>query len=224
MQSRLRSFLLLIAAPVVSVVFALVLSSILLMAAGSDPIEVFADMVQHGRKLETIVDMLNRATPLYISGIAAAIGFRMNLFNIGVEGQYLMGAFFAAAAGGAIDLPPVIHVLFILAVAMTVGALWAGLAGLLKTTRGISEVISTIMLNAIATSGIVAWLSVEWREGRLSTNSGTKIIAESGHIFDLRAVLEIFTPDVGGGRDLSGVLLIALIVGICYHLLVNRSR
>ncbi|HZB42845.1 MAG TPA: ABC transporter permease [Ilumatobacter sp.] len=224
MQSRLRSFLLLIAAPVVSVVFALVLSSILLMAAGSDPIEVFGDMVQHGRKLETIVDMLNRATPLYISGIAAAIGFRMNLFNIGVEGQYLMGAFFAAAAGGAIDLPPVIHVLFILAVAMTVGALWAGLAGLLKTTRGISEVISTIMLNAIATSGIVAWLSVEWREGGLSTNSGTKIIAESGHIFDLTAVLEIFTPDVGGGRDLSGVLLIALIVGICYHLLVNRSR
>ena len=72
----------------------------------------------------------------------------MNLFNIGVEGQYQMGAFFAAAAGGAIDLPPgFLHVLFILLVAMVVGSLWAGLAGLLKTTRGISEVISTIMLN-----------------------------------------------------------------------------
>jgi simple sugar transport system permease protein len=223
-QSRLRSFLLLIAAPVTAVVFAIVISSLLLIGAGSNPVDVFSDMVKHGTKLETFIDMLNRATPLYISGIAAAIGFRMNLFNIGVEGQYLMGAFFAAAAGGAIDLPPGIHVLFILLVAMTVGALWAGLAGLLKTSRGISEVISTIMLNAIATSGIVAWLSVAWREGGLSTNSGTKAIADSGHIFDLTRVVELFTRDIAGGRELSGVFLIAIIVGIWYHLLVNRSR
>ncbi len=81
--------------------------------------------------------------------------------------------------------PAGIHVLFILLVAMVVGALWAGLAGLLKTTRGISEVISTIMLNAIAITGIIAWLSVAWRDGELSTNSGTKLIEESGHIFDL---------------------------------------
>jgi simple sugar transport system permease protein len=224
MQSRLRSFVLLIAAPIVAVVFAIVISSLLLIAAGSNPVDVFSDMVKHGTKLETFIDMLNRATPLYISGIAAAIGFRMNLFNIGVEGQYLMGAFFAAAAGGAIDLPPGIHVLFILLVAMTVGALWAGLAGLLKTSRGISEVISTIMLNSIATSGIVAWLSVAWREGGLSTNSGTKAIADSGHIFDLTGVVELFTRDITGGRELSGVFLIAIIVGIWYHLLVNRSR
>ncbi len=223
-QSRLRSFLLLIAAPVTAVVFAIVVSSLLLIGAGSNPVEVFGDMIKHGTKLETNIDMLNRATPLYISGIAAAIGFKMNLFNIGVEGQYLMGAFFAAAAGGAIDLPPGIHVLFILLVAMTVGALWAGLAGLLKTTRGISEVISTIMLNAIAVSGIVAWLSVAWREGGLSTNSGTKNIASSGHIFNLTRFVEIFTRDIGGGRQLSGVFLIAVVVGIWYHLLVNRSR
>jgi general nucleoside transport system permease protein len=224
MQSRMRSFLLMIAAPIVAVVFAIVLSAILLAAAGSNPIDVFSDMIKHGTKLETFVDMLNRATPLYISGIAAAIGFRMNLFNIGVEGQYLMGAFFAAAAGGAIDLPVGIHLLFILLVAMSVGALWAGIAGLLKTTRGISEVISTIMLNSIAVSGIVAWLSVAWREGGLSTNSGTKAIAPSGHIFNLTRVLEFFTRDITGGRELSGVFLIAVIVGIWYHLLVNRSR
>jgi ABC-type uncharacterized transport system permease subunit len=224
MQSRMRSFLLMIAAPIVAVVFAIVLSAILLAAAGSNPIDVFSDMIEHGTKLETFVDMLNRATPLYISGIAAAIGFRMNLFNIGVEGQYLMGAFFAAAAGGAIDLPVGIHLLFILLVAMSVGALWAGIAGLLKTTRGISEVISTIMLNSIAVSGIVAWLSVAWREGGLSTNSGTKAIAPSGHIFNLTRVLELFTRDIAGGRELSGVFLIAVIVGIWYHLLVNRSR
>jgi simple sugar transport system permease protein len=58
----------------------------------------------------------------------------------------------------------------------------------------------------------------------LSTNSGTKEIAESGHIFNLTAILEFFTRDIGGGRELSGVLVIAIIVGIWFHLLVNRSR
>ncbi len=224
MSPRLRSLLLQIAAPVAAVVIALVFSAILLWAAGSDPLDAFGDMIKHGTTLETVIDMLNRATPLYISAVAAAIGFKMNLFNIGVEGQYQLGAFFAAAAGGVILLPGFLHVLFIVAVAMVVGSLWAGLAGILKTTRGISEVISTIMLNAIAFSGIIAWLSVEWRDGALSTNSGTKLIRESGQIFDLNWLVEIFTRDILRGRQLSGVLVIAVIVGVCYHLFINRSR
>jgi ABC-type uncharacterized transport system permease subunit len=224
MESRLRSFYLAIAAPLASVLFAVLLSGIVLRVAGSNPITAFGDMIDNGTRLRTVVDMLNRATPLYISGIAAAIGFRMNLFNIGVEGQYLLGAFFGAAAGGLWSPPGFLHVLWILLVSMTVASLWAGLAGLLKTTRGVSEVISTIMLNSIAASGIVAWLAVEWRDGALSTNSGTKLIDESGHIFNLDWLLEIFTSDIPGGRHLSGVLLIAVIVGIGYHLFVNRSR
>ena len=54
------------------------------------------------------------------------------------------------------------------------------------------------MLNSIAASGIVAWLPVAWRDGELSTNSGTKLIAESGHIFDLNWLVEIFTRDIRG--------------------------
>jgi simple sugar transport system permease protein len=213
-----------LAAPVTSVVFAVLLSSLVLLAAGSNPITAYTDMVKHGTTLETVIDMLNRATPLYVSGIAAAIGFRMNLFNIGVEGQYLLGAFFAAAAGGAITLPGFLHVLFILAVAMVVGSAWGGFAGVLKVSRGINEVISTIMLNAIAAGGIVAWLSVEWRDGELSTSSGTKLIAESGRIFDLNWLPELFTRDILRGRELSGVFLVAVLIGIAYHLVVNRSR
>ena len=224
MQNKLRSFGLVIAAPVVSLVFAFLLSSIVLMVAGSNPFTAYGDMIKHGTTLETVIDMLNRATPLYVSGVAAAIGFKMNLFNIGVEGQYLLGGFFAAAAGGVIVLPGFLHVLFIVFVAMAVGSLWAGFAGLLKVTRNINEVISTIMLNAIAAGGIVAWLSVSWRDGALSTNSGTKLIEESGWIFDMNWCVEIFTRDILRGRELSGVVVIAVIVGIAYHLFVNRSR
>jgi len=224
MSNRLRSFGLLLAAPVVSLAFAFVLSSIVLLVAGSNPFTAYGDMVKHGTTLETVIDMLNRATPLYLSGVAAAIGFKMNLFNIGVEGQYLLGAFFAAAAGGVIVLPGFLHVLFIVFVAMAVGSLWAGFAGMLKVTRGINEVISTIMLNAIAAGGIVAWLSVAWRDGALSTNSGTKLIEESGWIFDMNWLVEIFTRDILRGRELSGVVVIAVLVGIGYHLFINRSR
>jgi ABC-type uncharacterized transport system permease subunit len=222
MSPRIRTFGLTLAAPATAVVFALLLSGLVLLAAGSNPLTAFGDMLEHGLKATTFVDMLNRATPLYLSGIAAAIGFRMALFNIGVEGQYQLAAFFAAAAGGAVVLPAGLHLIFIIVVAMVVGSLWAGLAGFLKTACGVNEVISTIMLNSIAVSGLLAWLTVKWRFGALSTSSGTKEIEESGHMFNLNGVLEIFTGDVGN-RELSGVLLLAILAGIGYHVLLNRS-
>ena len=154
----LRRVALSLAAPVSALVIAVVASSIVLVIADSNPIQAFSDMVAQASRLETMVDILNRATPLYISGIAAAIGFRMNLFNIGVEGQYLLAALVAAQVGSLIDVWGPIHVSIILLTAMAVGAAYAGIAGFLKVTRGVNEVISTIMLNAIAISGLVAAL------------------------------------------------------------------
>ena len=74
------------AAPTVALLFAVITSAIVLLASGSNPLEAFSEMINHARRLETIIDILNRATPLYLSGVAAAIGVKMNLFNIGVEG------------------------------------------------------------------------------------------------------------------------------------------
>ena len=62
------------AAPVSAIVIAVVLSSVVLLVSGSNPFEAYGDMIQHATKLETQVDILNRATPLYLSGVAAAIG------------------------------------------------------------------------------------------------------------------------------------------------------
>ncbi len=114
-------------------------------------------MVEQLGKPRIDVNILNNATTYYLSAVAVAIGFKMNLFNIGVDGQYRLAAMIAAAVGGAVALPPVLHITLIIVVAMLVGAFWAGIAGLLKVTRGVSEVISTIMLNFIAT-GLVAFL------------------------------------------------------------------
>ena len=104
-----------------------------------------------------VVNIINNATVLYLSGLAVAIGFRMNLFNIGVDGQYRVAAFAAAVVAGEAWLPGYLNTVLAILCAMVVGALWAGIAGVLRVTRGVSEVISTIMLNAIATV-LVAYL------------------------------------------------------------------
>jgi simple sugar transport system permease protein len=228
MKSLFRRFGLGAAAPLMALVFAVASSSIVLLLAGSNPFRAYADMLNHASKLETMIDILNRATPLFISGIAASIGFRMNLFNIGVEGQYLLAALVAAEVGGVVRLPAPLHVALILLVGMSVGAAYSGVAGVLKVTRGISEVITTIMLNAIAVSGlIVAGLKLWQAGGSVSgsvTRVGTATIPKSGRIPNLNRIVEIFTRDIGRDRKLTGVLVVAIVVGIGYHVLLNRSR
>ncbi len=219
-----RRALLAVAAPAIAVAFALLVSSLVLIWSGSNPLTAFSAMIRNGARLEVIVDMLNRGTPLYLSGVAAAIGFRMNLFNIGVEGQYHLAAFFAAILGANVVFPAFLHVTVIIVAAMLVGAMWSGLAGWLKVSRGVNEVISTIMLNAIAIVGLLAYLTVVFREGPLSPNSGTKYIPPSGRLPDLNSWLELFTREIEGGRHLTSMLLVAIAVGVVYHVFLNRTR
>ena len=229
MKTNFRSIALALAAPTAALVFAVIASSIFLLIAGSNPINAYADMIEYGSQLEIQVDILNRATPLYISGVAAAIGFKMNLFNIGVEGQYRLAALFAAYIGALVTLPPIFHIGLMLIVAMAVGGAYSGIAGVLKVTRGINEVISTIMLNAIAISGLIAFLVKEWQEGGeiqidSATRVGTEQIPESGIMPNINSWLEIFTREIGKGKELTGFLLVAVGVGIIYHIVINRTR
>ncbi len=213
-----------VAAPLVAAVVAILVSSIVLQVSGSNPYETFKTMLENGTKLETMIDMLNRATPLYLSAVAAAIGFRMNLFNIGVEGQYILAAFLAAVVGAQFELWAPLHIAVIMLTAMVVGAAWSGLAGVLKVTRGVNEVISTIMLNFIAVGGLVAGLLPRFIDDPTAANQGTPQIAESGRLPDLNSWVEVFTREITKGRRLTGVLLVAIAVGIIYHVVLNRSR
>ena len=229
-NETVRRIILALAAPLAAVVFATIASSVFLLIAGSNPFTAYGDMFEYGSRLEIQVDILNRATPLYISGVASAIGLRMNLFNIGVEGQYRLAAIVAAYVGASVSLPGVLHVGLILLVAMLVGGAYSGVAGVLKVTRGVNEVISTIMLNAIAISGLIAWLVREWQAGgsvdATATNLGvgTEPIDESGLIPNINSWLELFTREIGKGKELTGVFLVAVAVGILYHILINRTR
>ena len=154
---KIRIRILSILAPIIALFTAVLICSAILNFIDRDPVETFRSMFEYGTSGKSIVSIINRSVPLYISAVAVAVGFKMGLFNIGVEGQYLLGALLAAAFGSYFALPPAIHILFILFVALLSSGLWAGIAGYLKVKKGIHEVISTIMLNYIGT-GIIAYL------------------------------------------------------------------
>ncbi len=221
----LRRITLALAAPVCAFAFSITLSSLVLLAVGTNPIEAWLEMISYGSRLETLVETGNRATQLYLAGIAVAIGFRMNLFNIGVEGQYVLAALLAAAVGGAVDLPPILHVPLIMVVAMAVGSSFAGVAGYLKVSRGVHEVISTIMLNAVAL-GLTGFLLRSWLldDSDTTLNMGTPEIPPSGRFPNLNGVVEGLSREITRGRELWGFLLVAILVGVLFHLFLSRTR
>lgn len=102
------------------------------------------------RTIRPITQTMTASVPLILAGLGLAVGFRSGMFNIGAQGQVLMGAAAATWVGITLTLPPGIHLLVGCIAAIVVGALWAGIAGILKARTGANEVIVTIMLNSIA--------------------------------------------------------------------------
>ena len=219
-----RRFALAMTAPVAALILSLVVASVALIASGSNPISAYQRMFAYGFELETLVAMVNRATPLYLSAVAVAIGFRMNLFNIGVEGQYILAAIISAQVAAELSLPAPLHLTVIILTAMAVGSVWALIAGVLKVTRGVHEVISTIMLNAIAIKFVVAMLFRRWDVPDESLNQETAEIAPSGRMPNLNNFAETFTREISKGRVLWGFVIVAIIVGVLYWVYVSRTR
>ena len=101
--------------------------------------------------LRPLTETLTVGTPLIIAAAGMAVSFRAGLFNIGGTGQLIVGAMAAGYVGFSVDLPVVLHLVACLLAGVLAGGLWGGIAGFLKARFGANEVISTIMLNWIAT-------------------------------------------------------------------------
>lgn len=151
--------------PTLSVFTAVLVGSILILLDGRDPITAFEGLL-HGAFVEPrgLLATFRNMTPLILSGLAVAFAFKSGLFNIGVQGQLIMGSIVAAWIGSAVHgLPPLLHISLAILAAMLVGGLWAAIAGALKAFADAHEVITTIMLNYIAAQ-FAGWL--------ISTSSG----------------------------------------------------
>src|SRR6185436_19262969 len=152
--------------PIGTVVLAFVVGGLAVLAAGHNPISAY-NAIFKGTGLNYVLpwtsstdkifaainlqQTLIQTTPLILTGLAVAFAFRCGLFNIGGQGQYLVGTYFAVWVGSSFpSMPSVLHVLFAMVAACLAGAAWGAIAGLLKAVSGAHEVISTIMLNWIA--------------------------------------------------------------------------
>lgn len=163
--------------PSLALLLALVVGGLIIMVTdvdawrrmGTEPLGAIGDMLNSVwvayRELflgafgsvRAISETLFTATPLILSGLAVAVGFRAGLFNIGARGQIFVGGLFALWVGLHVELPALLHIPLAVLAAVIGGGIWGGLAGLLKARTGAHEVITTIMLNFIA-AFFVLWV------------------------------------------------------------------
>ncbi len=153
-----------------AIVIALILGGIVIAIAGGNPIASYLHIASASfGDFGVLSDTIVKATPIILTALACSIAFRMKLWNIGAEGQFIMGAWGASA----IVLAPVLPTessrwlfLPVMAIAgMAVGAIWGYIPGYLKAKFNVNEIISTLMMNYIAISWVNFWVFAVWTEG-----------------------------------------------------------
>ncbi len=219
--------------PLLTVVLAFLAGGLVILVTGHNPLSTYRAIFE-GTGLnwlfpwESAEDRTTAAlnlqqtlivtTPLILTGLAVAFAFRCGLFNIGGQGQYLVGSFVAVWVGSSFaDMPKLPHLLLAIAAAGAAGALWAGIAGVLKATVGAHEVISTIMLNYIAL-WIGAWLF--GLGGPLQSDTQASVPVSNDVAPSARL------PVFWGDPELQGLhvgLFIALAALVVFWVILNRS-
>lgn len=141
--------------PAVALLLGVVVAVLLIAITGVSPLRSLGVLISGGfgfsGKVWPIFMTLGSSTPLILTGLAAMLCFKVGVFCIAQEGQYVFGAIVAAWFGASLKLPPVIAVPFIMLASMAAGGLYGVIPAVLKVKLGVNEIISSIMLNNIST-------------------------------------------------------------------------
>jgi simple sugar transport system permease protein len=221
--------------PLITAFIAFLVGGLVVAATGANPIDTYRAIFEGSglnwlfpwvtgddRTLAALnlQQTLILTAPLILTGLAVAFAFRAGLFNIGGQGQYLVGTFAAVYFGSHLDgTPAFLHVVIAMSAGAIAGGLWAGIAGLLKATRGVNEVISTIMLN---------WTAVYLGSYLFALGGPLHSKDEAAASIPVSAdVLESARlPVFWGDPELQGLhigIFIALAVAALFWVLLNRS-
>ncbi len=202
-----------IAAPFISVILALLVGSLFILLAGSNPWEAYRVLFTESfGSMDAFALTLQRATPLVFTGLAVAFAFRCGLFNIGAEGQLYMGGLAAVWVGLTFTtLPSYIHIPFAILAAAVLGGLWAAIPGILKAKLGVHEVINTIMLNFIA-----FYLTDFFVIGPLH---GGRAGPETARIVESARLTRLMPPS-----RVTTALYIALIAAVVVYIILFRTK
>lgn len=168
--------------------------------------------------LRAVSETMVGATPLILAGLSVAIGFRAGLFNIGTEGQMLMGGMFAIWIGVTFQLPIILHLPLALIFAAIGGGIWGAVPGLLRAKTGAHEVITTIMLNLIAANLVVYLLKSGMFQAEGRTDPISETVAVSARFPRLFGFL-----DDSQVRVTVGIIFAVLIAWLIYWLLFKTT-
>ena len=216
--------------PLAAAVLAFFVAGIVVAATGHNPIGTYKAIFE-GTGLNYIFPWLSEeerrrassdlqqtlivTTPLMLTALAVAFAFRCGMFNIGGNGQFVCGLVGALYVGSHFEgLPRPLHVFLALVVATLAGAVWGGIAGILRATVGAHEVITTIMLNFVALF-VAKWLF----ELGGPLQGADPSIPRSHDVFDSAKLWEIW----GRLQPLHAGIFVALLAVLVYHLLLNRT-
>ena len=206
-----------------ALVVALLISAVILAVVGADPVRVYLHIL--GASLGSVgvlSDTLVKATPLILTGLACALAFRMRLWNIGAEGQLLLGAW-AASAVVLVPLVPAGTPGFIVLPVMLLagflgGAAWGLIPGALRARFGVNEIIATLMLNSIAFAWVQYWVFGPWTEGGFQLTEQFPVDAWLPRLSDLAEAMPFFR-----GLTIHAGFLVALAAAGVVWWIVERS-
>jgi len=207
-----------------AIVVALIIGGVLIAIAGGDPFLSYAHIARASLGGTGVLsDTIVKATPIILAALACSIAFRMKLWNIGAEGQFIMGAFGASA----IVLAPVLPAeasrwLFIpmMAIAgMAAGAVWGFIPGYLKARFNVNEIISTLMLNYIAVAWVNFWIFAVWTEGGFPMSPKFPENSWLPRLADYAAALPVLR-----GLTTHAGLLLGMLAAVILWFIVFRSR
>jgi simple sugar transport system permease protein len=160
-----------------------------------------------------IASTLNRSAPLICAGLGVTLAFRAGLFNIGAQGQLIIGAICAAYVGFTWNLPPGIHLLVALVAGLLGGAVWGAITGFLKARTGAHEVITTIMFNYLAASVLIYALSKNAFQRPGSDNALSPKVDDSA----------TFPSPFGDSFNVHLGVILAILAGVAVWWLLERS-
>jgi general nucleoside transport system permease protein len=207
-----------------AIIIALILGGILIAFAGGNPFASYAHIARASfGSVGVLSDTIVKATPIMLTALACSIAFRMKLWNIGAEGQFIMGAWGASA----IVLAPVLAAetsrwLFIplMAIAgMVMGAAWGYIPGYLKANFNVNEIITTLMLNYIAISWANFWVFGVWTEGGFQMSPMFPQTAWLPRLSEYAESIPAFR-----GLTTHGGLFLGIAAAIVMWFIVFRSR
>ena len=196
----------------VAIIIAFVIGGVLMAISGVNPLSAYSALFDGAFGTpQHIADTLIEATPLVLIGVGIALCFRAGVFNVGAEGQFLIGGMAAAVVGSALSTAPQPVTLLAMAIAAIIaGAAWASIAAVLKVFLGASETLTTIMLTYVATY-LVSWLLNGPAKDPNTPLAQTPALTTSGLL-----------PGLWPGTTLHIGILVALIVAILAHLFLRR--